>query len=120
MANLVGAILPISLSSGTQFNSRLGTDFSILISTATQFNSRFGIDEALPCGLSKWFGGRKTIIIKLGGDVTTIIMQAKDSITGTVYVWPVNEPDFAGIYYPGPNTPIQIAISEIRTSEISP
>jgi hypothetical protein len=42
-----------------------------------------------------------------------LIMQAKDSITGAIYSWEVRYPDMEGKYYPGPNSPTEIAIRSI-------
>lgn len=41
------------------------------------------------------------------------LMQAWDSITNTQYDWLVPQPDFAGAYYPGPNSPVNIAVAGI-------
>lgn len=44
------------------------------------------------------------------------LMQANDSVTGGLYRWPSNTRDFAGVGYPGPNSPVvsTIAISAIK------
>jgi hypothetical protein len=42
-----------------------------------------------------------------------LLMQAKDSVTLALYTWEVQFPDMSGKYYPGPNSPIEIAIRSI-------
>lgn len=42
-----------------------------------------------------------------------LVMQAKDSVTSAIYTWEVKYPDMTGLYYPGPNSPTEIAIRSI-------
>lgn len=42
------------------------------------------------------------------------LMQAFDSVTGDLYLWVANAPDFAGAGYPGPNSPTQVAVSAVK------
>lgn len=42
-----------------------------------------------------------------------LVMQAKDSVTSGIYTWQVQYPDMDGDYYPGPNSPTEIAIRSI-------
>lgn len=45
------------------------------------------------------------------------LMQATDSVTGALFQWTsTGAPDFAGVGYPGPNAPQQIAISGAEES----
>jgi hypothetical protein len=46
------------------------------------------------------------------GELIVYEMQAKDSVTGVVFTWQGNQPDFAGSGYPGPNLPLQISIRQ--------
>lgn len=39
-------------------------------------------------------------------------MQAKDSVTGAIYTWIADSPDFDGTDYPGPNDPLNIAATQ--------
>ena len=98
MANLAGGVLPITISSMTLDNNRESTDSTLAYAS------------------SNTFGGRIGNVIILGGAFDVLIMEAKDSVTGITYTWPVDTPDFDGVYYPGPNLPIQIAIREVRDS----
>jgi hypothetical protein len=41
------------------------------------------------------------------------LMQAWDSVTNQQYDWLVVSPDWTGIYYPGPNSPVNIAVAGI-------
>lgn len=41
------------------------------------------------------------------------LMQAWDSVTNQQFDWLVAQPDFAGAYYPGPNSPLNIAIAAV-------
>lgn len=50
-----------------------------------------------------------------GAPTVFYIMQANDSVTGTRYDWTVpSVPDRAGTYYPGPNSPTNIAVAGIK------
>jgi hypothetical protein len=42
-----------------------------------------------------------------------LVMQAKDSVLGTIHTWTVQKPDFEGRYYPGPNLPTEITVRSI-------
>lgn len=49
------------------------------------------------------------------GATTYYLMQAVDSVNGLRYDWVVQTtPDWAGVYYPGPNAPTDIAIAGRR------
>jgi hypothetical protein len=55
-----------------------------------------------------------TIIIT-GAPVTIFVMEARDSVTSGLFHWiSMNGPDFTGTGYPGPNSPTNIAISQVR------
>jgi hypothetical protein len=41
------------------------------------------------------------------------LMEAWDSVTGLQVTWFVQSPDFAGTFYPGPNSPTNIAIAAV-------
>jgi hypothetical protein len=50
-----------------------------------------------------------------GGGATTYIMEAIDSVTLGLFHWNSGTtPDFAGVGYPGPNSPTLIAISQVN------
>lgn len=48
------------------------------------------------------------------------IMQAKDSVTGGIYYWVAESPDWEGDEYPGPSLPVDIAISAYNIGVGSP
>jgi len=41
------------------------------------------------------------------------LMQAWDSVTNQQFDWLVESPDFTGVFYPGPNSPLNIAVAAI-------
>jgi hypothetical protein len=45
--------------------------------------------------------------------VQGFLMQAWDSVTNQQYDWLVESPDFTGAYYPGPNSPLNIALAAV-------
>lgn len=92
MANISGGKIDRVIYSDGRYNNKDG-----------QLNERNSY-------LSESFKGRKTTNPVLGGKSFVIVMQATDSITANVYSWQVLEPDFAGKYYPGPNSPTKIAM----------
>lgn len=51
-------------------------------------------------------------------DPVTYVMQTLDSVTGLPVIWTViGTPDYAGVYYPGPNLPTA-ANTSIRISSL--
>jgi hypothetical protein len=51
--------------------------------------------------------------LSIGEAASYLVMQAKDSVTFAIYTWVVQYPDMVGRYYPGPNSPTEIAIRSI-------
>lgn len=41
------------------------------------------------------------------------LMQAWDSVTNQQYDWLVLQPDWTGAFYPGPNSPVNIAVAGV-------
>lgn len=57
-----------------------------------------------------------TLLVSNPGTLSTTqnyLMQAWDSVTNQQFDWLVESPDFTGAYYPGPNSPLFIAIAAI-------
>ncbi len=45
--------------------------------------------------------------------VQQFLMQAWDSVTNQQFDWLVAQPDWTGAYYPGPNSPVNIALAGV-------
>jgi len=45
--------------------------------------------------------------------VQQFLMQAWDSVTNQQFDWLVAQPDWTGAYYPGPNSPLNIALAGV-------
>jgi len=78
--------------------------------------SNFQNDAPVP-GLPGNFleGGAEAFVsaLSINEAISYLIMQAKDSVTFAIYTWEVQYPDMNGDYYPGPNSPTEIAIRSI-------
>lgn len=60
-------------------------------------------------------GGAENFVSSLSIDEADsyLVMQAKDSGTLAIYTWTVRFPDMLGKFYPGPNSPTEIAVRSI-------
>lgn len=55
-------------------------------------------------------------LISMPGTLVAVqqyLMQAWDSVTNQQFDWLVTQPDWTGAYYPGPNSPLNIAVAGI-------
>jgi hypothetical protein len=52
----------------------------------------------------------------VGATAAVYLMQAYDSVTGALFHWVSEFRDFTGLGYPGPNAPLDVAVSAINLS----
>ena len=56
-----------------------------------------------------------SVLVTAGAPLTVFVMEAKDSVTLANYNWiSTLGPDFAGVGYPGPNSPTLLTITQRR------